>query len=221
MDSGIWIYIIWTISAGALGLLISAIFAGMFRLRRSIFLVPYVLIIGFLLYGYFHWANISFSELLIHNWIWGLIAAIIATILTVRNIFSQPSSPRPRGIRLVFEILWFGVIYGALDGLYLSVLPVLVTWQAFPDLSSTTLGKVGLGLLALIASEFITIAYHAGYPEFRNSKIGMAAIGNGIFTLAYILSMNPISAVGAHLLMHVAAVWRGSEKTVQLPPHYK
>ncbi|MBN2086742.1 hypothetical protein JW758_00165 [Candidatus Peregrinibacteria bacterium] len=220
MDSGIWIYIIWTIGAGALGLIISAIFAGILHLRRSIFLVPYVLIIGFLLYGYYRWANLDLSELIIHNWVWGLIAALIATVLTVRNIFTQASSPRPQGLRLVFEVLWFGVIYGALDGLYLSVLPVLVTWKAFPDLGGTILGKVCLGLLALIASEFITIAYHAGYPEFRNSKISMAAIGNGIFTLGYIFSMNPISAVGAHLLMHVAAVWRGSEKTVQLPPHY-
>jgi vacuolar-type H+-ATPase subunit I/STV1 len=221
MITGLWIYVIWVLAAGLIGLLISAIFAGVFHLRRSVFLVPYVLFVGFFLYAYFHWTHLNITELIIHNWVWGLIAALIATIFTIRNVLSQPSSPRARGPKLFFELCWFGIIYGALDGFFLSVLPVLITWQAFPTLGNTILGKIGLALLALVASELITIAYHAGYPEFRNSSLVMPAIGNGIFTLAYILSMNPISSVGGHILMHIAAVWHGTEKTVQLPPHYK
>ena len=142
-------------------------------------------------------------------------------VVMVRNVLSQPPSPRSRGLRLFFELFWFGVIYGALDALLLSVFPVLVSWQAFPDLGNTILGKIGLALIALAASEFITIAYHAGYPEFRNSSLVLPAIGNGIFTLAYVLSMNPISSLGSHAAMHIAAVWHGTERTVQLPPHYK
>ena len=216
-----WIYLLWTIAAGVLGLLISAIFAGVFRWRRPVFLVPYVLLIGFFLYSYFHWRHLNIGELITRNWLWGVIAAIVVGIFMVRNVYSQPSSPRSRGPKLFFELFWFGIIYGALDGLLLSVLPVLITWQAFPALGNTILGKIGVALLALGASEFITLAYHAGYPEFRNSSLVLAGIGNGIITLAYVLSMNPISSVGSHVAMHIAAVLRGSERTVQLPPHYR
>ncbi len=216
-----WTYVLWTLAAGVLGLLISAIFAGVFRLRRSVFLVPYVLLAGFFLYMYFQWAHLNIGELIIHNWLWGVIAAIVVGIVMVRNVLSQPSSPRSRGLMLFFELFWFGLIYGALDALLLSVFPVLITWQAFPDLGNTILGKIGLALLALLASEFITIAYHAGYPEFRNSSLVKPAIGNGIFTLAYILSMNPISSIGSHAAMHIVAAWRGTENIVQLPPHYR
>lgn len=216
-----WPYVLWTLAAGVLGLLISAIFAGVFRLRRSVFLVPYVLLVGFFLYRYIHWTHLKVGELIIQNWLWGVIAAIVVGVVMVRNVLSQPSSPRSGGLKLFFELFWFGVVYGALDALLLSVFPVLITWQAFPDLGNTILGKIGLALIALAASEFITIAYHAGYPEFRNSSLVLPAIGNGIFTLAYVLSMNPISSLGSHAAMHIAAVWHGTERTVQLPPHYK
>jgi hypothetical protein len=221
MVTDCWTYVLWTLAAGVLGLLISAIFAGVFRFRRSVFLVPYVLLVGFFLYNYLHWAHLNVGELIIRNWLWGVIAAIVAGIFMVRNVLSQPSSPRSQALKLFFELLWFGVIYGALDALLLSVFPVLITWQSFPDLGNTIPGKIGLSLLALVASEFITIAYHVGYPEFRNSSLVLPAIGNGIFTLAYVLSMNPISSVGSHVAMHIATVWRGTAKTVQLPPHYR
>jgi hypothetical protein len=221
VDADVWTYVLWTLAAGVLGLFISAIFAGLFRMRRAVFLVPYVLLAGAFLYGYFHWAHLNVGEFIIRNWLWGVIAAIVVGIIMVRNVLSQPSSPRPKGPKLLFELFWFGIIYGALDALLLSVLPVLVTWQAFPDLGNTILGKIGLALLALLASEFITTAYHAGYPEFRNASLVLPGIGNGIMTLAYVLSMNPISAVGSHVAMHIASVLRGTEKTIQLPPHYK
>ena len=69
-------------------------------------------------------------------------------------------------------------------------------------------------------SEFIAIVYHLGYPEFHGSKIRYAAVGNGIISLGYLVSLNPLSAIASHAVIHITAVWRGSEGTVQLPPHY-
>jgi hypothetical protein len=221
MITGWLIYVLWTLIAGILGLFISAVFAGKFHLKRSLFLIPYVLLVGLFLFGYFKWTHLNIGKMIIQNWLWGVIAAIVVSIIMVRNVLSQPSSPRSKGPKLIFELFWFGIIYGMLDALLLSVLPVLITWQAFPDLGNTILGKAGVALLAIIASEFITTAYHAGYPEFRNSSLVLSAIGNGIMTLAYILSMNPISSVGSHVVMHITAVLRGTEKTIQLPPHYE
>lgn len=213
-------YILWTIVASLLGLSISAVFAGKLRLQRSVFLVPYVLLVSIFLYCFVRWENLNVGALIRQNWIWGVIAAVVVAIFMIRNVFSQPVSPRSQGSKLLFELFWFGLVYGAVDGLFLSVFPVLMTWQVFPALGNTVLGRIEVALLALIASELITLAYHVGYPEFRNSSVVFAAIGNGIITIAYLVSLNPISAIGSHVVMHIAAVWHGSERTVQLPPHY-
>jgi hypothetical protein len=213
-------YLLWTIAASLLGLLITTVFVGILRLRRSVFLAFYVPMVGFFLYFYIRWADLNVRELIRQNWVWGVIIAILVSIFLVRNVLSQPASPRSQGSKLYFELFWFGLVYGAVDGLFLSVFPVLVTWQAFPALGSTLLGKIGVALLALAASVVIAVAYHAGYPEFRNSSMRFAAIGNGIISMAYLVSLNPISSFASHAVMHIVAVWHGSEGTVQLPPHY-
>jgi len=53
--------------------------------------------------------------------------AVIVGFLMVRNVLSQPSSPRSRGAQLMFDLIWSGVIYGALDGVFLSVMPLVAT----------------------------------------------------------------------------------------------
>jgi hypothetical protein len=213
-------YLVWTLAASLLGLLITTMFVGILRLQRSAFLAFYVPMVGLFLYFYLRWADLNVRELLRQNWIWGVVIAGVVSIILVRNVLSQPASPRSQGSRLYFELFWFGLVYGAVDGLYLSVFPVLVTWQAFPTLGSTLLGKIGVAILALAASVVIAVGYHAGYPEFRNSSMRYAAIGNGIISLAYLVSLNPISSFASHAVMHIVAVWHGSEGTVQLPPHY-
>ncbi|WP_166179205.1 hypothetical protein [Rubrobacter tropicus] len=45
-------------------------------------------------------------------------------------------------------------------------------------------------------------------------------IGNGIMTLGYLLTFNPLTAIGAHAALHVASVLHGVDTTVTLPPHY-
>ena len=120
----------WALAAAVLGFAIAAIFAGLLRLPRNIFLVAYLVFAAPFLYSFVRWSNLDVRELLRHNWIWGLVAAVVVGAFVVRNVLSQPASPRSEGVSLVFEILWLGVVYGTLDALLLSVLPVLATWQA-------------------------------------------------------------------------------------------
>jgi hypothetical protein len=213
-------YFVWTLAASLLGLLITTVFVGILHLRRSAFLAFYVPMVGLFLYSYIRWADLNVGELIRQNWVWGVVIALLVSIILVRNVLSQPASQRSQGSRLYFELFWFGLVYGAVDGLFLSVFPVLLTWQAFPALGDTLLGKIGVALLALAASVVIAVAYHAGYPEFRNSSMRYAAFGNGVISLAYLISLNPISSFASHAVMHIVAVWHGSEGTVQLPPHY-
>lgn len=213
-------YLAWTVAASLLGLSITTICVSVLHLRRSVFLIPYVFLVGLFLYAYGVWAHVDFTALVANNLTMGIVAAVVVAFILVRNVLSQPASPRTQGPRLMFELMWFGLIYGAIDGLYLSVFPVLLAWQSFPGLRTTPLGTVGVGALALVSSAAVTVGYHAGYPEFRSSKMRMAVFGNSIISLGYLVSINPISAFASHAAMHTVAVWHGSEGTIQLPPHY-
>jgi hypothetical protein len=123
---------------------------------------------------------------------------------------------------LLLDVLWVGLGYGAMDALLLNVMPVVAVWYGFSAAGWTVNwpGKISVGALALLASLLVTLLYHVGYPEFRNRKVALVLVGNALITLAYLVSANPLGAVVSHVVMHVAAVLRGPETMIQLPPHY-
>ncbi len=215
-------YLIWLAGAAVLGFLTPALFAGVLKMPRLVYLIPYVLLAGSFVFAFFRWSNTDWVALLKQHWVLGLIGAILLGIFTVNNIRSQPSSPSSTGLELVIDLLWLGVVYGALDALLLSVVPVLATWQAFSLLGWTAswVGKVGVGALALVASLLVTAAYHLGYPEYRGFAIASPVFGNGMMTLGYLITTNPLAAILSHIAMHVAGVLQGPATVVQLPPHY-
>jgi hypothetical protein len=217
-----WSHFLWVLAAGGLAFALTAVFAGLLRLPRSWFLVPYVVVTGAFLYVYFQWSGIDLVDQFRRRWVWGIVGALLAGAFVVKNVLSQPTSPRPAGLELVFDLVWLGGVYGALDALLLSVMPMLATWQAFSQLGWTASwsGRLAAGALAIVASLLVTAVYHLGYPEFRGPEVIGPIIGNGSLSLAYSLTTNPISAVAGHIAMHVAAVLHGLETTVQLPPHY-
>jgi hypothetical protein len=213
----------WIVAAAVLGFVTTAIFAGMFKMPRSIFLVVYLVLTAPFLYAFVRWSKVNVAELIQHNWVWGLVGAVLLGVFLVRNILSQPASEHSEGLSLVLDIAWLGVVYGTLDALFLSVLPVLATWQAFSSLGWTQSigGKILVGCIALVASLFVTAAYHLGYPEYRTSSGMMGpSIGNGVMSLGYILTNNPVAAVFSHIAMHTAGVLHGPATVIQLPPHY-
>lgn len=213
----------WIAAAAILGFAVSAIFAGLFRLPRSHYLIAYLVVIAPFLYAFVRWSDLNIGELLRHNWFWGVLLALLTGIFVVRNVFSQPASTPSQGVSLVWDILWLGIVYGVLDALFLSVLPVLATWQAFSGFgwSQGLVGKVVVGVIALIASLVVTIAYHLGYPEYRVAGGIMGpGIGNTVMSLGYLLANNPFAALLSHIAMHVAGVLHGPASVMQLPPHY-
>lgn len=212
----------WIFAAAILGFVIAAIFAGVFKLPRSIYLIPYVGLVSLFLYAYMRWSGLSIVTMFRHNWLWGIIGAFLLGIWTVHNILSQPASASSDGFNLAIDLFWSGVIYGVVDALLLSVLPVLATWQAFSTLGWThsLIGKILVGFVACFASLFVTAAYHLGYPECRGSGIVGPLIGNGAMSIGYILTNNPIAAVFSHIAMHVTGVLHGPASVMQLPPHY-
>ena len=213
---------IWILIAGLIGLLISGVFAGKFKLSRKKFLIPYVIIsIAFVILVFFI-ESVNLYSILIENWIWGILAGGIVGIFLVKNVFSQPSSRNKGGKSLIVDMVWSGLAYGVTDSLLLNIFPVLIVWFGFSSIGWTTslLGLILVSIIGLISSLFVTTLYHIGYPEFRNKKLILVLFGNTLITLAYIIPANPLGAIISHTLMHLAAVYRGAETTVQLPPHY-
>ncbi len=213
---------LWILYASVLGFTVSAIFAGLLKLPRNIYLLIYIPLVAALFTFFIISNKINVSELLLHNWYWGLIGAVIAGVLVIKNVFSQPSSKRSAGPELVVDIVWPGLTYGLIDALLLSVLPILAVKLTLTDpcWTDSWYGKIGIGIIGLMASFVVTTAYHLGYPEFRGKKVFWPNIGNGLLSLAFILTMNPLAAILPHMAMHVAAMIYGKDSTGQVPPHY-
>ena len=212
----------WVLAAAVVGFGISAIFAGLLMLPRDGFLGVYLILTAPLLIGYVRWSQLDITQLLRHHWGRGVLGALFVGALLVASVQRMPASPRAEGLALVWDLLWLGMVYGSLDALLLTVLPVLATWRALTELGWTQHwpGKLAAGIVAFVASLFVTAAYHLGYVEYRGPQVIDPLIGNGVMTLGYLLTGNPITAIGAHIVLHVASVLHGVETTVTLPPHY-
>jgi hypothetical protein len=215
--------ILWILSASLVGFGIAAIFAGLLKMPRNRFLLVYIPLVAALIALFLISNHFNVKELLLHNLIWGLAGAVVAGAFVIKNVYSQPSSPSSTGPDLFIDITWSGLAYGLIDALILSVLPILAVKivLAGPVWFDTWYGKTGSGIIGLLATFFVTTAYHLGYPEFRGKQVIWPNIGNGVLSLAFILTMNPLAAILPHMAMHVAAMIHGKDTTGQVPPHYK
>jgi hypothetical protein len=215
--------IVWLLAASLLGFGISAVFSSWLKLSRRVFLVPYIILTSAFLFRFFRAIEIYLPALLTENWIGGLVAGVIVGAFLVKNVRSQPYSRQSTGGELALDITWLGLAYGIIDALFLNVMPVLAVSIGYPQVGWATswFGKIGFGILALVASLLVTFAYHVGYTEYRSRIVGFVLVGNTLITLAYVLSASPLGAILSHTIMHVAAALQGPETTIQLPPHNK
>lgn len=212
----------WILSAAVVGFAVSALFAGLLHLPRNVFLLPYGIVVVAFFLAYLRSSGVDLPAHFRHNALLGVLGAVLAGTLVVMNVLSQPPSPPPQGLGLALAVFWVGVVYGVLDALLPSVIPVVATWLAFArkGLTANLSGRVLAAAVALTASLAVTTAYHLGYAEFRGIQVAGPILGNAILTAAYLLTRNPLSTTLAHVAMHVASVLHGMETTIQFPPHY-
>lgn len=213
-------HLVWILAGWAIGFAVSAVSSSILELSRPWFVLVYLVIAGPFLAAYVRWSGLDIGALVRHPWQWGIAAAVVVGAFMLWAVQGMDASPRPDGMRLVFDLVWLGLVYGTLDGLFLSVLPIVAVWNAFPERATTVRGKFALGVIALAASLIVTTTYHLGFLEFRNADIRSPLIANGLFTLGSLLAMNPLTAVVGHIVLHVASVLHGADTTVSLPPHY-
>ncbi len=217
-----WAYFLWIPAAAVLGVAVTAGLSGWLRLPRGWVVLVWTVVAVPFLYGYWRWSGLDWQQQLARRWPWGLVVAVIVGAFVVKNVLSQPASATPGGLGLLFDVAWLSLVYGTVDALMLSVLPVCAAWQGLSRVGWTDAwtGRIAAGAVALIASLMVTAAYHWGYLEFRGPSIAAPVFGNGILSLGYLISTNPLAAWVSHVAMHVASVFHGLETTVQLPPHY-
>jgi len=188
------------------------------RPTRRVFYIPALSVVtGALTAGYLAWGGggVSFWT---NRWGYGLVGAVVAGIfLTAVLRRGRVRSSEPGSIT-AGTLGWDGLVYGAAEGLLLSVLPVLVVYQMlFSNGWDGGWSLFGAATLALVASIVVIVAHHLGYPDFRSSrvKMGQAILGCGVLSLAYLLTASVIAPILAHAALHVAVTRFGME----LPPH--
>lgn len=149
------------------------------------------------------------------------LGVVVSAILVVMVYRTDDSTPRPSDIEFVAALAWRGALYGAVDGLLLSVFPILAVFAAFTGtrLRRRKAGIVVIALIALAASLAMTAVYHAGYRDFRGEKLSKPLAGDVLWSAPTLLTLNPVGTPMAHIALHSAAVVHSYETETFLPPH--
>lgn len=154
----------WLAATAAASFLVAWILTNRLEVRRTPYIAALALLTGGLTWGYLAWSDTSPASFATNRWGWGLAGAAVAGAILAGLSRHQPRGPRPQGWLLSATLAWEGVVYGSTEGLLLSVLPVLVTWQAFAAHGWTNgTGKpLAAGILAMGASLAVIVIHHLG-----------------------------------------------------------
>jgi hypothetical protein len=211
----------WTLGAAVVGGMSSAIASGWLELSREWFVLVHLVVVAAFTWVFVSYHGLTIRTQLGRRWLPGLVVGLFVGAVLARQVIGQPGSPRSSGFALTGDLAWFGVVYGTVDALLLTVLPVIALYGLRPpaELAQSNL-RLRWALVALAGSALVTAAYHAGFTEFRGPQLIQPVIGNLLITLAYLLTGSPVAAIVSHVAMHVAAVLHGMATTIQLPPHY-
>jgi hypothetical protein len=205
--------------------LVTYIPTDLWRMRRTPFIGLLALATGAATWWYLWATGTDATEFLRNGWAWGLVGAAASGSLTgflARRV--PPTTTRPRAWPTLGKLTWEGVVYGAAEGTLLSILPVIAVWQGGAALEWTRAwpGKIGVGVLAMVASAVVIGIHHLGYREFRGPQIRYPILACGFFSLAYLATGSVIAAIGGHILLHVVMVLRGAEMPpggAEMPSH--
>lgn len=210
----------WPAVAAVAGFLTSAVFSSLLHWDRDAFVGAWLVVTGLTVAAWVTAGRWSPAVQLRRRWVSGLLVGLVAGALLAFTVTRQPASAAPGGAAAIGPLLWLGLVYGTVDAVMLSVIPVLSLYGAQPATELHGVGRLRWAGLALLGSLMITAAYHAGFAEFRGAAMLQPLLGNLVITLTYLLSGSPLAPIAAHVIMHAAAVLHGASGTSQLPPHY-
>lgn len=211
--------LVWIVIAVIVGFIVPLLFGNNKTIPIDLYYLIYFIAVSTLFFVYTKQTNLNFGKFLSTNLAIGIVLGLIFAGIMAKNVFSRPETAQLTGSLLAWALLWRGLVYGVIDGLFLSVFPWIVTWRAFNVDRRPFIEKVGFSLLAWIFILIITTTYHAGYKDFRSKKLIQPNIGNTLISIPTLISGNPVAAPIAHAGMHISAVMYSPETDLFLPPH--
>jgi hypothetical protein len=197
----------------------SYLFADLLRLPAAMHHLVYFVVVCAFVAFYAMRTGLALRATLRRRLALALLLGALGGLVLMQRVLAEPPSAGSQGLAFVWDLLWRGVIYGAMDGVLLSAFPWLVAWRALGGESAPPARQAGISGLALGLALVVTSGYHLGYSDFRGPKLLQANIGNAIATLPTLLSRNPLASSLAHVILHVTAVIHAPQSDLFLPPH--
>ncbi|HEX5622212.1 MAG TPA: hypothetical protein VFX51_27550 [Solirubrobacteraceae bacterium] len=206
----------------AVAFLVPFVAADQLALERDIYLVVYLAAVIGLFVGWALDTGQSLHEMVARRWRLAVgLGVVFAGLGAVIATGAEDGSEHPGGIEFIGALLWRGIVYGAADGLLLSAFPILLVFAALKNsrLRERAGGLIAVGAVALVASLTMTAVYHAGYDDFRGSKLRKPVTGDLVWSVPTLATLNPVGAPIAHVGVHIAAVVHNYDTDLFLPPH--
>jgi hypothetical protein len=203
--------------------LVPFVLADRIGLQRDVYYGVYAASVVGLFVGWSYDTGQSVREMCARRWklavVLGLAAACAMAFFAIRQ---DVSGPHPGGLTFIGSVAWRGVAYGAADGLLLSAFPILLVFAALRNtkLRKRAGGLITVGAAAMVASLAMTAVYHAGYGDFRSSKISKPLTGDLVWSISTLATLNPVGAPVAHVGLHVSALFDNYNSNLFLPPHH-
>jgi hypothetical protein len=213
----------WLGAGMAVAFLVPYLFADRIGLQRDIYYGVYAAAVTALVIGWSRDTEQPLRDMCGRRWklavLLGLVAAAAMAFIATRQ---DVSGPHPGGLTFVGSVAWHGLVYGAADGLLLSAFPILLVFAALKNtkLRRRAGGVIAVGAVAIIASISTTAVYHAGYSDFRSSRLSKPITGDLVWSIPTLATLNPIGAPIAHVGLHVTAVFHNYDSNLFLPPHH-
>jgi hypothetical protein len=208
----------WYAAATLIGFAVPFVGSSVLGLQHDVYLGIYFVVVLAVFTAYAMTTGLDVGATLRRHWKLGVALGVVVGFVLVRNVLSADATPRPHGAYYVFELIWRGGIYGAVDALLLTVLPCLVVYRALGGDLATWRRRIAYFAASLALVMTITATYHLGYAQYRHDGVGAPETGNTLISMPMLLSTNPIGSIADHAAMHMSAVAHTYETDVRLPP---
>ena len=211
----------WFAAAAVVGFAVPYVGSSLLGLQHDVYLGIYFVAVLALCVAYAAATRLDVRETFTRHWKLGVALGVVLGIALVRNVLADGATARPHGAYYIFELIWRGGIYGAVDALLLTVLPCLVVYRSLGGNLATWRRRATYFGASLALVLTITAIYHLGFAQYRDAGIGAPETGNTLISMPMLLSTNPIGSIADHATMHVSAVAHSYETDVRLPPKTK
>lgn len=211
----------WFAAAALVGFAVPFLGSSVLELQHDVYLGIYFAVVLALFAAYAVATGLDVRATFRRHWTLGVVLGVVVGFALVRNVLSEDGTARPDGAYYVFELIWRGGIYGAVDALLLTVLPCLVVYRSLGGQLATWRRRVAYFAASLALIMTITATYHLGYEQFRQDGVGAPETGNTLISVPMLLSTNPIGSIADHMAMHISAVAHTYETEERLPPPTK